>query len=268
MARGLSDKTGTETITGPAAGVTVNADGLSRVFQVDGLVKASISGLTITGGHTAFYSAFGRSGGGLLSEGALTLTNCTVSGNFSYVGGGLYNDGGTATLTNCTVSGNSSESGGGVENQGTATLTNCTVSDNSGGSGGAAAACGSNYGTTVALTNCTVSGNSARQRRRPAQQRRHGRADRLHRQRQLRQLRRRRHWRTSLAWLAATLTNCTVSSNSAIATNVPGNSHGFGGGVYEQSALLTLSNCTVSGNFATYSGGGLFCYDTPGTATR
>src|SRR5271157_458696 len=32
----LSNTTGTETITGPAAGVTVNAGGLSRVFQVDG----------------------------------------------------------------------------------------------------------------------------------------------------------------------------------------------------------------------------------------
>ena len=31
----LSDTTGTETITGPAAGVTVSGGGLSRVFQVD-----------------------------------------------------------------------------------------------------------------------------------------------------------------------------------------------------------------------------------------
>src|SRR5580693_5318691 len=44
----LTDTTGTETITGPTAGVTVNAGGNSRVFLVDG--TASISGLTITGG--------------------------------------------------------------------------------------------------------------------------------------------------------------------------------------------------------------------------
>ena len=31
----LSDTTGTETITGPAAGVTVSGGGLSRVFQVE-----------------------------------------------------------------------------------------------------------------------------------------------------------------------------------------------------------------------------------------
>ena len=55
----LSDTTGTETITGPKAGVTVNGGGLSRVFQVDAGVTASISGLTITGGNAA------ASGGGL-----------------------------------------------------------------------------------------------------------------------------------------------------------------------------------------------------------
>ena len=38
----LSDTTGTETITGPAAGVTVNAGGASRVFQVDAGVTASL----------------------------------------------------------------------------------------------------------------------------------------------------------------------------------------------------------------------------------
>jgi hypothetical protein len=36
----LSDASGTETITGPAAGVTVSGGGLSRVFQVDPGVTA------------------------------------------------------------------------------------------------------------------------------------------------------------------------------------------------------------------------------------
>ena len=71
----LSNTSETETITGPKAGVTVNGGGLSRVFQVDGLVTASLSGLTITGGKSASY------GGGVYNYGSLTLTNCTVSGN-------------------------------------------------------------------------------------------------------------------------------------------------------------------------------------------
>ena len=55
----LSDTTGKVTIVGPPAGVTVNAGGASQVFQVDGGVTASISGMTITGGDTA------GAGGGL-----------------------------------------------------------------------------------------------------------------------------------------------------------------------------------------------------------
>ena len=75
----LSNTTGTETIMGPAAGVTVNGGGLSRVFQVDNLVTASSSGLTISGGN-ASSTQYGY-GGGLLNNGTATLTNCTVSGN-------------------------------------------------------------------------------------------------------------------------------------------------------------------------------------------
>ena len=46
----LSNTSEPETITGPAAGVTVDAGGLSRVVQVDGGVNASISGMTFSGG--------------------------------------------------------------------------------------------------------------------------------------------------------------------------------------------------------------------------
>ena len=111
----LSDTSGTETITGPAAGVTVSGGGTSRVFQVDTGVTASISGLTITGGNA-------NNGGGLANYGGMvTLTDCTVSDNSaSNNGGGVYlNNGGTATLTDCTVTGNSSSSnGGGLANDG------------------------------------------------------------------------------------------------------------------------------------------------------
>src|SRR5262249_34306909 len=78
----LTDTSVTETIAGPAAGVTVSGGGLSRVFQVDGLVTASISGLTISGGKANY-------GGGLVNYGTATLTNCTVSGNSAArIGGG------------------------------------------------------------------------------------------------------------------------------------------------------------------------------------
>src|SRR5271165_6847877 len=66
----LSDKTGTETITGPKAGVTVSGGGASRVFLVDGGVTASISGITITGGQAGNYG----SGGGLFNTGGASTT--------------------------------------------------------------------------------------------------------------------------------------------------------------------------------------------------
>ena len=204
----LSDTTGTETITGPAAGVTVSGGGASRVFQVDPNVTASISGMTITGGSTA------GNGGGLYNYGGdLTLTDCTISGNSAGdSGGGLdttaaagdlasYVNAVTADPTNTFLATNISPihadqlqrqrqlrsrrpyGPGGVESAGTTTLTNCTVSGNSAGNDGGGLY---NYGGTITLTNCTVSGNSADyQRRRPGQLRRYGHADRLHHQRQL-----------------------------------------------------------------------------------
>ena len=44
----LADTGGTQTIIGPAAGVTINGGGTASVFQVDKGVTASISGLTIS----------------------------------------------------------------------------------------------------------------------------------------------------------------------------------------------------------------------------
>jgi fibronectin-binding autotransporter adhesin len=73
----LQNAGGTQTITGPAAGVTISGGGTSRVFQVDPGVTASISGLTISGGSWA------GPGGGMANYGTATLTDCTVSGNSS-----------------------------------------------------------------------------------------------------------------------------------------------------------------------------------------
>ncbi len=181
----LSDTSGTETITGPTAGVTVSAGGASRVFQVDSGVTASISGLTITGGSDI-------NGGGLANYGGTaTLTNCTVSGNTAAInGGGLYiTSSGTTTLTDCTVSGNiAGQNGGGlyVNNYGAATLTNCTVSGNTAGNNG-----GGLYVTnsgTLTLTNCTVSEQLRNRQRRRFEQPGHSNAQQLHDQRQHRHL--------------------------------------------------------------------------------
>ncbi len=267
----LSNTSGTETITGPAVGVTVSAGGRSRVFQVDGGVTASISGLILTGGDV------GGDGGGLLNEGTVNLTDCTLNGNsvgYFNSGGGLANDGGTATLTDCTVSSNSDGKGGGVWNsngtttltdckvngntahyggglansRGTMTLTGCTVSNNlaggfDGGDGGGL----SNYVGVMTLTDCTVTGNRVVYNT--------GSGGGL------------------ISSGTATLTSCTISNNSAesdsggvanggtmkltgctISGNSANSSGGLGNGTNQ---TATLTDCTISGNHASSNGGGL-----------
>jgi hypothetical protein len=63
----LSNTSETETIVGPAVGVTVNGNNASRVFQIDAGVTASFSGLTIRGGNAGSGNA--DAGGGLANLG-------------------------------------------------------------------------------------------------------------------------------------------------------------------------------------------------------
>jgi fibronectin-binding autotransporter adhesin len=230
----LSNTSETETITGPAAGLTIDAGGKSRVLQVDRAVTATLSRLTLNGGsaqqggdlynagtitltNCMVNGASAQQGGGLVNSGTITLTGCTISGNSAGVGGGVY-DYGTATLTDCSISGNSSGSDGGLENLGTVTLTDCTISDNSAGAGG-----GLGNSGTATLTDCTLIGNSGEEG-------------------------------ASLENIGrATITDCTISGNS---------SHQVGGGLWND-GTATITDCTISGNSAN-EGGGLW---NGGTAT-
>ena len=148
----LSETSGLETITGPAAGLTIDGGGRSGVFQIDSGVTAALSGLTITGGSAT-------AGGGLVNLGTITLTDCTISGNSAIFGGGVYNYG-TATITDCTISGNSAGYGGGVNAYGPLTLTACTVSGNSAAIGGGVILHGGADSRTT-IGNTIVAGNAA-----------------------------------------------------------------------------------------------------------
>ena len=115
-----------------------------------------------------------------------------------------------------TITGGSAGNGGGLYNDGgTITLNDCTISSNSAGSGGGLY----DKGGSLILTDCNVSDNSAGSFfgggvfRPPAR--------------------------------TATLTNCTLASNTA----------GESGGAIELQGDATLINCTLSGNQAVYGGG-------------
>ena len=156
----LDDTGGMLRIVGTAAGVTIESNGNNRVFQIDGNVAASLSGLTITGGGGT------ANGGGLLNLGTLTLSLSTVTGNSaSAVGGGLANYG-SATLSGCTISNNASQNGGGFANFGSANLSACTLSDNTATSGAGffAENLPGHLAENATLTQCTLSGNTAGQK--------------------------------------------------------------------------------------------------------
>ncbi len=223
----LTDTTGTTTITGPKAGLTVSGGGLSGVFQVDKLVTASLSGLTITGGSDGYYG-----GGGLLNEGSATLVGCTVTGNSAAYGAGILNRYGVLALTNSSITDNKNSGffgyGGGVANvSGTAILTGCTIAGNSGLAGGGGLF---SQQATTTLTDCAITNNTTS----------YGPGGGVF-----------LDFRST-----ATLTNCSITGNSSDGDS----SFDFvvvGGGLAADNATVSMIGGTVSGNHASAGGGGL-----------
>ena len=225
------------TISGNGATNTIiDGNANSRIFNVTAAVPLSIDGVTIRNGRA-------NGGGGVNSNGAVTITNSIVSGNTSTGDGGGVRSVGDLTITNSTVSGNTADSaGGGVYSAGAVTITNSTVSGNTAifSAGGGVYSAGA-----LTITNSTVSGNN----------------------------------NTSLGFGgggvfsvgAVTITNSTVSGNTStnggggvagnaitiINSTVSGNTADGGGGGVAGNAI-TIINSTVSGNTANFDGGGVY----------
>ncbi|HEX8197926.1 MAG TPA: carboxypeptidase-like regulatory domain-containing protein [Pyrinomonadaceae bacterium] len=202
-----------------ASNLKVSGNNASRIFFVNSGGDLALSGVTIMNG-------LGVDGGGIYNNGAITLINLIITGNFATnagvenfrgAGGGIYNRG-KAQLINSIVSGNTSmNNGGGINNGGEAallTITNSTISDNkalgsNGGIGGGIINSG-----TLTLTNSTVSGNTVGAVGGGIYTFNNGRA---------------------------TLINSTISGNTAI---------NFGG-IVNFGLELTITNSTVTGNKGT-----------------
>ena len=248
---------------------------LRAVLRVAHYTTVSLSGLTITGGSVSGPGV----GGGILNDGSLTLSGCTIAGNSAVGNGaGLENDGSamldactiaddvatgssahavstgggidnqdSAVLIGCTISGNAANEGAGLENElptSTLSLTGCTISGNS-ATGPYSEGGGLNNSGTANLRDCTISGNSALS----------GAGLSM--------------GETGSSSTVANLTDCTISGNtasneggglmvlaSATLTDctIAGNSAGYGGGLVN-GGTATLLSCTVSGNSATLCGG-------------
>jgi hypothetical protein len=163
----LANNTGTISIIGPAAGVTISGAGKTDVLYTATGVHATISNLAIVDGG-------GANGGGITNLGTLSIVDSTISGNTyagngagidnfgtlsmvnstlannratllqnsAYLtgdGGALYNaTGAAATITNVTITGNSAEYAGGIYTAGNLTIGNSIVAGNT-AAGGASA---------------------------------------------------------------------------------------------------------------------------------
>ncbi|HZT98072.1 MAG TPA: ATP-binding protein, partial [Ktedonobacteraceae bacterium] len=139
-------------IAGPGLSLlSISGSGVSRVFNIHEDVTMAISGVTITKGRTT------DTGGGILNNGVLTLTDSMVSGCVSADSGGIHNNG-TLTITNSTISGNKTDAlgGGGIGNAGTLTIIRSTISHNIAHLAGG----GIEDGYTLSLENSTIAYNS------------------------------------------------------------------------------------------------------------
>ena len=124
-------------ITAPTAGLTIDANNSSRVFQIDAGAAATLTGLTLVNGTTGGDGGAILNDGGTLSLANSSLESAVASGN----GGALANEnGGAATISNSQIEQNSaSGNGGGIYNDATSTLTvsggTFAVNVNGGGQG-------------------------------------------------------------------------------------------------------------------------------------
>ncbi|MBI3115271.1 MAG: CSLREA domain-containing protein [Candidatus Kerfeldbacteria bacterium] len=153
------DITGDLTINGAGVAVThIDGGSLDRVLDIQSGATVQVNGVSIQKGDPA------SNAGGILNQGALTLTKSAVVDNTGLNFGGGIGNLGTLTLIDSTVSHNEtnglnlSGGGGGVFNQGMMTLMGSTFNDNMTlGRGGAIY----NLDQTLDVTNSTISGNIA-----------------------------------------------------------------------------------------------------------
>ena len=143
--------------------VSDNFFGIYNITGEFGVVTATILSTTVSGNSAGGVVAIPNFFGG---RAYITITDCTISGNSSTMGGGGILGARTLlTVANSTISDNSAgTSGGGISvSPGPigvnldSSIVNSTISGNSAGTSGG----GIGTSTTLRVANCTITGNSA-----------------------------------------------------------------------------------------------------------
>jgi uncharacterized protein YbdZ (MbtH family) len=152
--------------TADSDGGGIDTWGGSEVTLINSTIQGNLSGgsgggilsdgdLTIE--RSTFTSNKAIEGGGIFNGGYLTVENSTFTGdNWAFDGGGIANMG-TASLLKTTLAGNSAELGGGIINVGIASLLKTTLVGNRADDGGGIW----HSGVGLTIVNSTLSGNTA-----------------------------------------------------------------------------------------------------------
>jgi len=221
-----------------------NSYHVTTIYDIEETVV--LDGFTITAGNAnSGYPWEDYSGGGMFNRprfgGRPTITNCTLTKNSAFMGGGMYNFENNSVVNNCTFTvngaddygggiynaygnpefdactfiGNSADRGGGMfSRRSSPIIDDCLFIDNSAFSGGGI----SNIGSNQTVNNCILINNSAELFG-------GGMVNSSHDN--------------------TSLNNCILTANSAT----------VGGGIYGNLSETTLSNCIFTGNLATKGGG-------------
>lgn len=135
-----------------SGGLAMDGGFTTRLFQIASGRSVEMIALTFANGDADM-------GGAFHNEGVLTLSRCTLVGNFATMSGGAIHNVGDLVVENCTLSGNATTQGGGIFNAspGEAEVVQSTLSENNVSVEG-----GGIFNTgTLTLQQSVIAGNSA-----------------------------------------------------------------------------------------------------------
>ncbi len=157
---GVSARSLTMDATGLPGGLTLSGRGSNRIFRVTVGATLGLKRLNLIDGRAA--GAFPASyGGGILAQGTVNLSECSISGCSASTAGGAIAalNGIEVTLDRCAVYNNSAGYGGAVQNEASLIALTSTFANNMATQAGGAIS--APFNSSVLLKHCTVSGNSA-----------------------------------------------------------------------------------------------------------
>jgi hypothetical protein len=126
---GIGDFSGIEGVTVYNSSITDNIG----FFAGGGIASEGV--LSITNSSISQNQSFGD-GGGIAIDDEATILNSSITSNFAGAGGGIYSDG-TISVTSSNISKNTAEdNGGGIDNFGSGSLTKSSVQKNTASNGG------------------------------------------------------------------------------------------------------------------------------------